>query len=90
MDIDFVILWVDGNDPDWQAEKSRYQSEKEDDSNTVNRYRDWNLLPYWFRAVENFAPWVRKIHFVTWGHVPKFLQLDNSKLHIVRHDEFNS
>lgn len=88
MDIDFVILWVDGNDPDWQAEKSRYQSEKEDDSNTVNRYRDWNLLPYWFRAVENFAPWVRKIHFVTWGHVPKFLQLENSKLHIVRHDEF--
>ena len=88
MDIDFVILWVDGNDPDWQAEKSRYQSKKEDDSNTVNRYRDWNLLPYWFRAVENFAPWVRKIHFVTWGHVPKFLQLENSKLHIVRHDEF--
>lgn len=88
MDIDFVILWVDGNDPDWQAEKSRYQRDKEDDSNTVNRYRDWNLLPYWFRAVENFAPWVRKIHFVTWGHVPMFLQVDNSKLHIVRHDEF--
>lgn len=88
MDIDFVILWVDGNDPDWQAEKSRYQSEKEDDSNTVNRYRDWNLLPYWFRAVENFAPWVRKIHFVTWGHAPKFLQVGNSKLHIVKHDEF--
>ena len=88
MDIDFVILWVDGNDPDWQAEKIRYQSKKEDDSNTVNRYRDWNLLPYWFRTVENFAPWVRKIHFVTWGHVPQFLQLENSKLHIVRHDEF--
>lgn len=88
MDIDFVILWVDGNDPDWQAEKSRYQSEKEDGGNTVNRYRDWTLLPYWFRAVENFAPWIRKIHFVTWGHVPKFLQLENSKLHIVRHDEF--
>lgn len=88
MDIDFVILWVDGNDPAWQAEKSRYQSKKEDDSDTVNRYRDWNLLPYWFRSVEKFAPWVRKIHFVTWGHVPKFLQVESSKLHIVRHDEF--
>ena len=25
MDIDFVVLWVDGNDPAWQAEKAKYQ-----------------------------------------------------------------
>ena len=31
------------------------------------RYRDWDLLRYWFRGVERFAPWVRRIHFVTWG-----------------------
>ena len=88
MDIDFVILWVDGNDPAWQAEKRRYQRKKDDDSDTVNRYRDWNLLPYWFRSVDKFAPWVRKIHFVTWGHIPSFLNLKAPKLHIVRHDEF--
>lgn len=33
------------------------------------RYRDWDNLQYWFRGVEKFAPWVRKIHFVTWGHL---------------------
>lgn len=88
MDIDFVILWVDGNDPAWQAEKSKYQPQKESENNSVNRYRDWGLLPYWFRAVEKFAPWVRKIHFVTWGHLPAFLNLNAPKLHIVRHDEF--
>ena len=88
MDIDFVILWVDGNDPAWLEEKNIYQSKKKDDSNTVNRYRDWNLLPYWFRAVEQFSPWVRKIHFVTWGHVPTFLNIEAPKLHIVRHKEF--
>lgn len=88
MDIDFVILWVDGNDPEWLKEKSRYESKRSHDSDTVNRYRDWNLLPYWFRAVEKFAPWVRKIHFVTWGHLPSFLNVTASKLHIVRHDEF--
>lgn len=88
MEIDFVILWVDGNDPAWQAEKIKYQSRKKDDSNSVNRYRDWNLLPYWFRAVEQFTPWVRTIHFVTWGHLPEFLNKNASKLHIVRHDEF--
>lgn len=88
MDIDFVILWVNGGDLAWLKEKSKYQSRKDDDSDSVNRYRDWNLLPYWFRAVEKFTPWVRKIHFVTWGHVPTFLNLEASKLHIVRHDEF--
>lgn len=88
MDIDFVILWVDGNDSAWQAEKIKYQRGKIDENNSVNRYRDWEILPYWFRAVEKFAPWVRKIHFVTWGHVPTFLNLNTPKLHIVRHDEF--
>lgn len=88
MNIDFVILWVDGSDPDWLKEKSKYEIKRGDDSDTVNRYRDWNLLPYWFRAVDKFAPWVRKIHFVTWGHVPTFLNLEAQKLHIVRHEEF--
>lgn len=88
MDIDFVVLWVDGNDPVWQAEKNKYQSKKQNENNSVNRYRDWGLLPYWFRGVEHFAPWVRKIHFVTWGHLPAFLNIDEPKLHIVRHDEF--
>lgn len=88
MDIDFVILWVDGNDSAWQAEKRKYQSGKTTENNSINRYRDWNLLPYWFRSVEQFTPWVRRIHFVTWGHLPTFLNLDAPKLHIVRHDEF--
>lgn len=85
MDIDFVVLWVDGNDPAWQAEKAKYQGKTLDDSNSQNRFRDWGLMPYWFRAVERFTPWVRTIHFVTCGHVPAFLNLDHPKLHLVRH-----
>lgn len=88
MDIDFVVLWVDGNDPAWQKEKAKYSPQKVDDSNNRNRYRDWGLMPYWFRAIEAYAPWVRKIHFVTWGHIPAFLNTNHPKLHIVRHDEF--
>lgn len=88
MDIDVVVLWVDGNDPAWQEEKSKYAPPAAVDSNSVNRYRDWGLLPYWFRAIETHAPWVRKVHFVTWGHVPAFLNLSAPKLHVVRHDEF--
>ena len=88
MGIDFVILWVDGNDPKWQSEKSKYDPKVNDDSNSANRYRDWGLLPYWFRGVEKFAPWVNKIHFVTWGHVPEFLNLNNPKLNVVNHKDF--
>ena len=52
MGIDFVILWVDGNDPMWQKEKSKYDSNVNDDSNSASRYRDWGLLPFWFRGNE--------------------------------------
>ena len=88
MDIDFVILWVDGSDPIWLKEKKKYQPKLNNENSAINRYRDWGLLLYWFRAVEKYASWVRKIHFVTWGHIPDFLKRDCSKLHIVRHEEF--
>lgn len=88
MDIDIVILWVDGSDPAWLAQKRQYLPPEEADSDSINRYRDWGLLPYWFRAVERFAPWVRRIHFVTWGHLPAFLKVDAPKLHVVRHEDF--
>ena len=88
MGIDFVILWVDGNDPNWQSEKAKYDSNVKNDSNSASRYRDWGLLPFWFRGVEKFTPWVNKIHFVTWGHIPEFLNLNNPKLNIVKHTDF--
>ena len=88
MDIDIVVLWVDGDDPAWRAELAKYSPGRVDDSNSDNRFRDWGLMPYWFRAVEAFAPWVRRIHFVTWGHTPAFLRLDHPRLHVVNHRDF--
>ena len=82
--IDFVITWVDGTDPAWRAEKQHYSPDAVSDDQEV-RYRDWELLRYWFRGVEKFAPWVRTIHFVTWGHLPDLLNVENPKLHIVNH-----
>lgn len=85
--IDFVIAWVDGNDPEWQKEKNKYSNDKNFDKR-VNAYRDWDLLRYWFRGIEQNAPWVNKIYFVTWGHYPSWLNLDNDKLVIVNHKDF--
>lgn len=89
MDIDFVILWVDMNDPDWRAEFSKYSGRTVNPSNSVSkaRFRENGFLKYWFRGVAKFAPWVRTIHFVTNCKTPDWLDLDNPKLRIVHHKE---
>ncbi len=94
--IDFVVTWVDGNDEKWLKEKYKYEMkqenyEAEDFQKWINskiRYRDWENLKYWFRAVEKYAPWVNKIHFITYGHLPKWLDTNNPKLNIVNHKDY--
>ncbi len=85
--IDFVITWVDGGDKAWRKEKACYDPSVGADDDEV-RYRDWELLKYWFRGVEQFAPWVRKIHFITWGHLPEWLDTSHPKLHVVKHEDY--
>ena len=87
--IDFVILWVDGNDEKWQAEKNKYlQDGLSSKATSSNRFRDWDILKYWFRSVEKFAPWVNNIYFVTYGHLPKFLNVNHPKIKIVNHKDY--
>lgn len=90
MDIDFVITWVDMNDPKWQADFSKYSGRKENTKNGVSeaRFRDNGFLRYWFRGVEKFAPWVRRIHFVTSGQKPEWLDESNPKINLVNHKDY--
>ena len=55
--IDIVIPWVDGSDPEWQQEFRKYRSLaiRRDDNSEI-RYRDWDNLQYLFRGIEKFAP----------------------------------
>ena len=85
--MDFVVTWVDENDPVWQKERQSYWNNHYGD-NSVCRFRDWNLLRFWFRGVEKYAPWVRKIHFVTYGHYPQWLNVNHPKLSIVKHSDY--
>lgn len=85
--VDFIITWVDGNDPVWQAEKAKYQAPTAGDTRNV-RYREWDILRYWFRSIETFAPWVNKIYFVTCGHLPAWLNTEHPKLVIVNHKDY--
>lgn len=89
MKIDFVIPWVDGTDLEWINEKNKYLPEDQKKlSTSEERYRSWDNLQYWFRGVEKFAPWVNHIYFVTWGHIPKWLNVSHEKLVIVKHQDY--
>ncbi len=85
--IDFVLAWVDGNDPQWRKRKATaVGTELSDDR--AERYRDWGLLRYWFRGVDQFAPWVRRIFFVCDQAPPIWLDQNHPKLRIVHHEDF--
>ena len=88
-EIDFVITWVDNTDENWQERKKEYNTlNKNDESNSIIRYRDWGTLKYWFRAVEKNASWVNKIYFVTCGQIPDWLNTNNPKLVLVNHEDY--
>ncbi len=89
-DVDIVIPWVDDSDKKWQEEKNKYlPSEKKINIDAAaNRYRDWDNLQYIFRGIEKFAPWVRKVFFVTCGQAPKWLNKNCEKLVCVDHNDY--
>lgn len=90
MEIDFVVTWVDMDNPKWKAEFSNYSGKIDNSVNELSeaRFRDYGFLKYWFRGVDKFAPWVRKIHFVTSGQKPDWLDTSNPKLNLVSHEQY--
>ena len=88
--IDFVVTWVNNKDVDWRKRKSEFEKEYNifQDLNSEERYREWGLMKYWFRAVEKYAPWVNKIYFITEGHVPNWLDVNHPKLVHVKHEDY--
>ena len=87
--IDFVVTWVDGNDPEWQRVREPYARaagiQESSADNGKQRYRDWDIFKYWFRAVEKYAPWVQNVYLVTCGQVPDWMSLDAPKLKLINH-----
>ncbi|MHA1538123.1 MAG: Stealth CR1 domain-containing protein [Alphaproteobacteria bacterium] len=79
--IDFVVTWVDSSDPKWRKDFEKHKLGEP----AMGLYRDMGTLQYLFRSFELFTPWVRKIHFVTCGHTPSWLDVKHPKINIVRH-----
>lgn len=83
--IDLVCLWVDGNDPVWQAKRSAFIGIAQENTsvNCKGRAANNDELKYSLRSVEMYASWVRRIFIVTDEQVPEWLNVSNPKVRVV-------
>lgn len=87
--IDLVYLWVDGNDPVWRAKRNAFLGKPVEitSANCEGRYTDNDELKYNLRAIEMYAPWIRKIFIVTDNQTPKWLDTSNDRISIIDQNE---
>jgi glycosyltransferase involved in cell wall biosynthesis len=95
--IDVVYTWVDGSDPVWnRAREERLagltgthaaETAQTRESSGQARFLSRDELRYSMRSVHLFAPWVRRIHLVTAGQVPDWLDLDHPSVNLVDHSD---
>jgi len=90
--IDVVYLWVDGDDPAWQARKAARAGRPTDAAappkgQEAMRFRQFDELRYSLRSLERFAPWVRQVFLVTDRQRPAWLDEEGSNLTVVDHAE---
>lgn len=87
MNIDFVVLWLDSNDPEWRQSYAKYKTGTKGHIEWA-RFRNTDIFNYWFRAIEKYAPWVNKVYLVTNGKFPDWINKNNPKLVMVKHSDY--
>ena len=86
-DIDAVYLWVDHSDPAFRTALERYAPGVHRGATASRLFRDHGELRYSLRSLIQNAPWIRRVHLVTNGQVPRWLDQTSQRLALVRHDE---
>lgn len=89
IEVDLIYLWVNGNDPQWQAKYNAFigKTTKDLSLNCKGRYADNDELKYSLRSISLYAPWVHKIFIVTDNQIPEWLDTTNPKIQIVDHKD---
>jgi hypothetical protein len=72
--IDAVYLWVDGTPPGFSGTLAGCGESPSLEAAGARRFRDNGELRYSLRSLERHAPWVRKVHLVTNGQTPHWLE----------------
>ena len=88
--VDVVYTWVDGDDPQWNAAREERLARltgtaQTRESSGQARFASRDELRYSLRSVHLFAPWVRRIHLVTAGQVPDWLDTSDPRISVVDH-----
>lgn len=84
--IDFVVMWVDGTDPDHHQKRLKYMqntimSSDELNANQDIRYFQNDEIRFCLRSIYNYAPWVNNIFLITDNQFPKSIDKNKAKDH---------
>lgn len=90
-DVDVVITWVDGDDPEWRRSFERVANEVGRHSDTdaalhPARFTNHDELRFALRSIFFHCGWVRRIHLVTAGQRPAWL-CETDRIRVVDHSE---
>jgi hypothetical protein len=87
-DVDAVYTWVDGSGlADLDSWRSRLAGVLDGGDVGAWRWRDNQELRFSLRALAENAPWIRRVHVVTNGQVPAWLDRTVPQLRVVTHAE---
>ena len=89
--IDLVFPYVTADDETWQKQ---YKIAMDKNSGLdswkagIERFRDPGTLKYFFRAIQEFLPWIRQVHMIVAyeSQVPNWINREH--VHIITHDQF--
>lgn len=86
--VDFVVLWVDGNDPEFVRIRNKWVERLGLPIPLAARFVQADELRYVLRSAERNLSWVTRVVLVTNGQLPQWLNTKHSRLKILRHQEF--
>lgn len=84
--VDLVYCWVNNNDEKWRKKKEYWARELNVQIDNC-RYINSDELKYSLRSIAQNAEWINKIYIVTDRQIPEFLDINNSKIKIIDHED---
>ncbi|BBH15167.1 MULTISPECIES: stealth family protein [Chromobacterium] len=94
LEIDVVFTWVNGDDPQWQARRTKTLASHSPEhlglyANDPARFNNHDELRYSLNSVQTYLPWVRRIYIVTDQQCPEWLT-PNNRVRVIDHQELIS
>jgi len=88
--VDVVYTWVDGADPGWRRRRDEAAGNATGAHRSAtadSRFTSRDELRYSLRSLEAYAGWFGRVHLVTDGQVPRWLDTAHPRVQVVSHRE---